>query len=288
MPLYPLVIALAIPYLIYPISMVQVYLVQRQNRLKVTAIANGAQVSIDNISCAVLALCGFGIWSVIIPKLIMAPLWVIFFRSVESWRPNNEKSNQSHNDILAFSLHVLGVELCATAINSILNQTFRDFELIIVDDQSPDSSIQICETFQDPKIRIVHQHNQGLAGARNTGIHHAKGKYIALLDADNYWSPEKLERHIAHLENNPKIGVSYCPSIFVDDDGISLGIKQSPKLKQISSKIFSAEIRWVTVRHPCFVKKSSTTLPLTGSVTTLPEIGILTRRLNNQKTLNVG
>lgn len=113
--LYPLVIALAIPYLIYPFSMVQVYLIQRQNRLGMTALANGAQVSIDNISSAILALCGFGIWSVVIPKLIVAPLWVLFFRFQEKWRPNKDDSDYAKNDILAFSLHVLGAEICATA-----------------------------------------------------------------------------------------------------------------------------------------------------------------------------
>ncbi len=120
-----------------------------------------------------------------------------------------------------------------TAIESVLGQTFKDFELIIVDDQSPDSSVQICESFNDARVRIVHQKNLGLAGARNTGIHHAKGKYVALLDADDFWAPEKLELHVAHLETNPKLGVSYCPSIFVDDEGQSMGIKQTPKLKQI-------------------------------------------------------
>lgn len=113
--LYPLVIALAVPYLIYPFSMVQVYRIQRQNRLGLTALANGVQVSIDNICSAVLALCGFGIWSVIIPKLVVAPLWVLFYRRQESWRPNKDVSDYSGNDILAFSLHVLGAEICATA-----------------------------------------------------------------------------------------------------------------------------------------------------------------------------
>lgn len=121
----------------------------------------------------------------------------------------------------------------AKAVDSVLNQTFENFELIIVDDQSPDESISICKSFQDSRIQIIHQKNLGLAGARNTGIQHAKGRYIALLDADDYWAPEKLARHVEHLEKNPKLGVSYCPSIFIDDEGHSLGIMQNPKLKNI-------------------------------------------------------
>jgi glycosyltransferase involved in cell wall biosynthesis len=122
------------------------------------------------------------------------------------------------------------------AIHSVLVQTYQDFEIIIIDDQSPDKSIDICKNFKDDRIRIIHQQNLGLAGARNTGIHHAVGKYIALLDADDYWAPEKLECHVAHLESNPKLGISYSSSEFVDDEGCSLGIKQTPKLKHITTE----------------------------------------------------
>lgn len=122
----------------------------------------------------------------------------------------------------------------AQAIESVLNQTFPDFELIIVDDQSPDHSIDICRTYKDARIHIIQQENLGLAGARNTGIHHAKGQYIAFLDADDYWAPEKLEYHLKHLHDNPWVGISYCPSTLIDEDGKLLGIKQSPKLTDIS------------------------------------------------------
>ena len=122
----------------------------------------------------------------------------------------------------------------AQAIQSVLEQTYQDFELLIIDDQSPDDSVSVCQQFQDQRIHIIHQQNLGLAGARNTGIQHAKGEYIAFLDADDYWAPEKLEQHIAHLRHHPSIGVSYCPSAFVDDHGCFLGIKQTPKLKNIT------------------------------------------------------
>ncbi len=113
--LYLLVLALAVPYLIYPFSMVHVYLVQRQNRIGMTAFANGLQVSIDNVASAILALCGYGIWSVIIPKLLVAPLWVLFYRRIQPWRPLKTADNFPQAQILAFSLHVLGSEICATA-----------------------------------------------------------------------------------------------------------------------------------------------------------------------------
>jgi len=110
-----LIVVLAVPYLIYPWSMVQVYLVQRENRLKLTALASGGQVSLDNLCSAALALTGFGIWAVITPKLVVAPLWVLYYRSVQKWRPNQTKYPKVQRDILTFSAHVFGAEICSTA-----------------------------------------------------------------------------------------------------------------------------------------------------------------------------
>ncbi len=110
-----LVLVLAVPYLIYPWSLVQVYLIQRDNRLNITALANGTQVSIDNLCSAGLALAGFGIWSIIIPKIIVAPLWVFYYRYMQSWRPNKKSYPGVRKQIIAFSANVLGSEIFATA-----------------------------------------------------------------------------------------------------------------------------------------------------------------------------
>ncbi len=123
----------------------------------------------------------------------------------------------------------------ADAVRSVLAQTLKDFELIIVDDSGQDRSMAICEAFWDERIRIARQQNRGLAGARNTGIRYARGKYLAFLDADDLWHPEKLARQVAHLESRPGVGVSYCPSLFIDDGGKALGYLQNPKLCNISS-----------------------------------------------------
>lgn len=124
----------------------------------------------------------------------------------------------------------------AEAITSVLAQTFTDFELVIVDDGSTDGSTDICASFGDPRIRIVRQVNRGLAGARNTGISEARGRYIALLDSDDRWLPEKLALHVIHLENNPAIGVSFSPSRFIDESGQPMRLKQTPRLKGITSE----------------------------------------------------
>lgn len=123
----------------------------------------------------------------------------------------------------------------AETLESLLAQTFTDFELIVVDDGSSDDTADVVARFPDPRLRIVYQANLGLAGARNTGIHHARGAYIAFCDADDLWLPEKLELHIAHLEANPDVGISFSGSQMIDETGAPLGISQKPRLRNITA-----------------------------------------------------
>ncbi len=116
------------------------------------------------------------------------------------------------------------------AICSVLDQTFGDSELIVVDDAGSDNSIALCEVLADHRTRIVRQANRGLAGARNTGIAAARGEFIALLDSDDAWTLTKLEQHVAHLHANPEVGVSYAGSILIDEDGHQIGIRQRPRV----------------------------------------------------------
>ncbi|NMG06810.1 glycosyltransferase family 2 protein [Brasilonema sp. UFV-L1] len=122
----------------------------------------------------------------------------------------------------------------AATIQSVLAQTYENFELLIIDDGSPDKSIEICQQFTDNRIKIIRQENRGVAAARNLGIRHAQGEYLAFLDADDLWVPEKLEKHVEHLNNSPAVGVSFCRSCFIDEAGKPLGIYQITKLKEIT------------------------------------------------------
>ena len=131
---------------------------------------------------------------------------------------------------------VYGVEqFVEAAIRSVLNQNYNDFEIIVVNDKSPDRSLEICESIIDPRIKIVtHLENRGLAGARNTGIRHASGDYIALLDSDDLWEEGKLLAHVKHLDENPLVGVSFSRSAFIDEQGRHLNTYQMPKLNNIT------------------------------------------------------
>ncbi|PEQ10501.1 glucosyl transferase [Novosphingobium sp. PC22D] len=123
----------------------------------------------------------------------------------------------------------------AEAIRSVLAQTYPHFELIIVDDGGSDSSIDICRSFQDARIRIVSQANRGLAGARNTGIAHARGEFVALIDSDDRWAPEKLMMHVIHLRASPSVDVSYAGSQFIGETGQPLTASMRPRLLGVSA-----------------------------------------------------
>jgi glycosyltransferase involved in cell wall biosynthesis len=122
----------------------------------------------------------------------------------------------------------------SATVKSVLEQTYKNLELIIVDDESPDRSVEICQQFTDSRIKIIRQKNRGLAGARNTGIRHAQGEYIAFLDGDDLWTSKKLEKHVEHLDKSLSVGLSFSPSRFIDEEGNAKGTCLNPKLKEIT------------------------------------------------------
>lgn len=92
----------------------------------------------------------------------------------------------------------------AKTLKTVLDQTFQDFEIVIVNDGSTDNSITEVEKFSDPRIRLIHQENAGVSAARNKGIAEAKGEYIALLDADDEWKPDYLETQMKLATKYPE------------------------------------------------------------------------------------
>ena len=116
-------------------------------------------------------------------------------------------------------------ELLPRAVRSVLSQTYTDFELIIVDDHSTDSTGSVVRDFEDPRIRYVRlEKNSGLSASRNTGIHIARGQYVAFLDDDDEWKPEKLEKQVALAnESPPEYGVFHCGADKVDAMGQLIG-----------------------------------------------------------------
>lgn len=118
--LAPLIAVLALSYLVYPYAMVQVYRAQRANRMRLTGLATGGQVTLDNLLCAALAWQGFGLWSVVLPKLLVAPLWVVLFRRAEPWRPGAGYTKlRVSSDMLSFSGQILATEIIKMLRNNL-------------------------------------------------------------------------------------------------------------------------------------------------------------------------
>ncbi len=113
------------------------------------------------------------------------------------------------------------------ALNSVLTQTYQAIEVIVVDDGSSDATSAIVEEFvaKDARFQLVRQGNAGVGAARNTAIRKAHGKYIAPLDADDFWFPEKLEKQVACMEQcGNETGLVYCWSTLIDEQGDFLGL----------------------------------------------------------------
>jgi len=91
------------------------------------------------------------------------------------------------------------------AVNSVLNQTYQDWELIIWDDGSTDETGGYCQTLQDPRIRYFWHENRGVAFARNHALGHARGEYLAFLDSDDEWLQEKLSVQVGFLDQYPDL-----------------------------------------------------------------------------------
>lgn len=104
-------------------------------------------------------------------------------------------------------------------IESILKQTFLYFEVIVINDGSEDSTLDIVNSIQDPRLKVFSYPNSGPQKSRNRGISQASGEYLSFLDADDLWTPDKLESQLKALEEYPQAGVAYSWTDWIDEDG---------------------------------------------------------------------
>lgn len=123
-----------------------------------------------------------------------------------------------------------GERYLAAAIDSVLEQTLRDLELVVIDDGSTDSSPQILAAYasRDKRVVVHSQQQAGLATSLNRGVAHSRSSLIARLDADDVAAPERLELQVEHLERNPEIGLVGGAVAFVDEDGRRFGHARYP------------------------------------------------------------
>ncbi len=106
-------------------------------------------------------------------------------------------------------------EKICRAVSSVINQTFRDIEIIVIDDASTDNTIERLNDFGS-RIKVIrHDKNMGVSASRNTGLSSAIGEYIALLDSDDYWLPEKLDVQVAFFKANPDAVICQARELWV-------------------------------------------------------------------------
>jgi glycosyltransferase involved in cell wall biosynthesis len=106
------------------------------------------------------------------------------------------------------------------AIDSVRAQTFDDLEIVVVDDGSTDNTLEILAGIQDPRIRVVRTPHLGISAARNEGLAHIRGEFIAFLDADDRWRPDKLERQIRMMDAEPDLGAVFTNFVRFDEHGV--------------------------------------------------------------------
>lgn len=112
-----------------------------------------------------------------------------------------------------------GEKTIKETIESVLNQNFNDFELIIINDGSNDATLEIVQTIKDHRIKVFSYQNSGLSASRNRGLTKAEGDFVSFIDADDLWTPNKLELQLKALQDNPQAAVAYSWSDWIDQSG---------------------------------------------------------------------
>jgi glycosyltransferase involved in cell wall biosynthesis len=108
--------------------------------------------------------------------------------------------------------------LLVEAVDSVIEQSYEHWELIIVDDGSVDNTAAVVNDRygKDERIKYIHQPNQGQSVARNNGVEFSSGEYIAFLDSDNLWDANRLREGVSVLQENPEVGLCYADVIYID------------------------------------------------------------------------
>lgn len=144
----------------------------------------------------------------------------------------------------------------ARAVQSVLNQTYPDFEIIVVDDNSDDNTARIMQGIEDARIRYIRNNeNLGAAAARNVGIRNATGGFIAFQDSDDEWHWNKLEKQIEKLENNKGYGAVYCAFMYKNNNNTYQVPNASEPVCNLEGHIYERLMTGNTVGTPALLVK---------------------------------
>lgn len=132
-------------------------------------------------------------------------------------------------------------KLIVTAINSVLGQTFQDFELIIVDDGSSDNTKQVVCAISDERIKYIYKENGGQNSALNVGLRNAQGVYVAFLDSDDIWFAEKLQKVYEKFQKDPEVAVVYHQTGVQDRNGNIIAVNNDYLEGYVYSEVLQQE-----------------------------------------------
>jgi glycosyltransferase involved in cell wall biosynthesis len=149
------------------------------------------------------------------------------------------------------------IKYLPNSLESVFQQTFIDWEVLIINDGSTDEIEKWASEIADPKVRLVSLSHQGVSVARNCGISLSKGEYIAFLDADDLWEATKLEKQVNYLDSHLNIGLVYTWTAFVDESGKATGrVSSSSAEGKIWLQLLEDEVipcvSTVMIRRDCF------------------------------------
>jgi glycosyltransferase involved in cell wall biosynthesis len=145
------------------------------------------------------------------------------------------------------------------ALESVLNQTFENFEVITVNDGSTDGTLDILRRFeqQDARIRVVSRPNTGIVGALNDGLAVARGEFIARLDADDIALPERFSKQVDYLQNHPECVVVGSFVLLIDSDGNALHVMNLMQTHEEIDPVHIAGGAWQIVHPAVMIRKSA-------------------------------
>jgi len=151
-----------------------------------------------------------------------------------------------------------GAATIAEAIDSALAQSYRDLEVIVVNDGSTDATAEVLRRYEG-RIRVIDRQNGGIAAARNTGVAATQSEYLAFLDCDDIWAPAMVERTVAALDDNRDCVLAYTNCAVIDSDGhdlrsalVGAGVDHAPTLDEMLSRLWPIMPSAVIMRRSIF------------------------------------
>lgn len=199
-----------------------------------------------------------------------------------------------------------GAQTIYATLESVFRQTTQDFELIIIDDGSTDTTLEVVSKFDDPRLSIFSYHNSGVAVSRNRGVAHASGKYLSFIDADDLWTPDKLALQLEALESTPEAAVAYSWTDYIDQEGRFIDKAQRVTFSgdvyaELLLRDFLESASNVTIRRQVFLEFGGFDLSLSGAAdwdfflrlakhyhfVAVPRLGVLYRLLSSSMSANL-